>query len=335
MLRERELGFSGEAAGQLAGTILRLAPSADWTLALHIAQARAYDGPTLSPERGTVLRTSAGQREYARWRKRYRLENAATPFEAYLALTLECDFAEVPGESTDLHGALVQARAAYPDAALIQYKVGTCRQVSSDLLEPLLALKVPYDEVHLFLARDAIRQGQLVTAEHHLRLARAAFPKEATADAMLASLYLNIDEFDQAIQACRDALDLLPHSPGLLMGLARGLTQAERPEEALDVLRALQATGSWASSDIQLWRARNLLTLSRLDDAAAAIGLARQQDPSQEVLKWSEIIAYNRKKYDDALTWFRAALAYSDQDCDVWFYGAASFETSGDASLTS
>jgi hypothetical protein len=100
---------------------------------------------------------------------------------------------------------------------------------------------------------------------------------------------------------------------------------------ALDALASLETTGSWAPSDIALWRAKNQTALSNFDAAETQIALARTENRSQEVLRWSEVIAYERKRYEDARHWFTVALMVSQQDCDVWFYGAASMEPTADA----
>lgn len=323
LLRARELGFSEGPAWAVVTAALPRKPSMDRSIVLDIVRAVPHrlaslgtDGRRPSPE-AEVLR---------RWRQRFDQRAAATPFEAYIALTLACRFRD-SGDGPALARPAVGSDApSLPPSPLLQYRSATCGNADADGLMRLLRDHPRFQEAHLLLGQDFAATNRYAGAERHLLLARVAFPDQPTPNAALGGLLASLEAHGEAVPVFRDALRLAPAHPGLLMGLVRSLSFSGLPKEALTAINELAATNSRAAWELHYWRAWNYERLEDLARAEHEAARARGLLSSFDVFKLSLTIASQRGDHAAAKAWFLQALDHTDQDCEVWLLGAQSHE---------
>ena len=195
-------------------------------------------------------------------------------------------------------------------------KGGDATQASNDLLEALkLSPETPADT--LLAARIAQAAGQNDAAEAAYRRLLAKDPKSASANAGLAHLLMHQEQFPEAEQLLRAALQQTPDDPTLNAELASDLA-AQDKAEALPLLQKLHDAHP---ADPAITRMLADVTAQAGDAAGSdklysALLAAHPDDPDLLLAHGQNLI--RQLKYAEAFKVFEKATNIDSADGDAW-----------------
>lgn len=205
-------------------------------------------------------------------------------------------------------------------------------QASTDLLEALkISPETPRDT--LLAAELAEQSGQTDAAEAAYRRVLAKDPKSAEAQAGLAQILIKKQQFPEAEQLLRSAMQQAPDDPGLNAELATTLAAQNKPE-ALPLLQKLHAAHPQDENITRMLAD----VLSDAGNAAAADPLyvallsAHPDDLDLLVAHGQNLI--RMENYSQAFAVFTKATQIAPKDPDAWSGLAFAASKTGQPSIT-
>src|SRR3954470_7743817 len=126
------------------------------------------------------------------------------------------------------------------------------------------------------------RAGELDAALAKARAMVARHPEDPESHLTLGELYLRLGDSEAAAAALDEAWQAAPRSRKWKVAgrVARGLAEAGRPEEALELLRPLDAT--MAAGPLSVERASLERRLGRSEEAVAELAAGLEENPYYE-----------------------------------------------------
>jgi tetratricopeptide (TPR) repeat protein len=205
-------------------------------------------------------------------------------------------------------------------SALVRFKAATCGANDAKALEGLLEADGRFVELHYYLGLNATLHGKIDEALDRLQRAYAWRPRWPSVTNAIASTYLTLEEFDEAVAFFDRTLDVVPAHPDALLGRIRALTYAGKYEASLATVERLLALEHWYVGDARYWRAFNETQLARNEEAWADVELAAKLLVNAEVPKLAGLIAYRRQQVDVARTKFEESYTRNRTDCETGYY---------------
>jgi tetratricopeptide (TPR) repeat protein len=264
-----------------------------------------------------LARMQMAYRNRDAWTEWLRVHADEDPLAAYLSLAFNCAY--VPAGQQAI-AEWVKRVPAWSETSLIRFKAATCAANDAKALDALLQADGRFVELNYHLGLSAMLGGRIDEAIERLQRAhawRARWPANTTA---LASLYLTLEEYDQAVEFYDRTLAVVPAHPDALLGRARGLTYAGKYAESLETIERLLALERWLIGDARYWRAYNETQLARNDEAWEDIELAAKSLVNAEVPKLAGLIAYRRKQVEVARVKFDESYTRNRLDCETGYY---------------
>ncbi len=322
-LRQRELGMADEGYLRRAQDLIGMREDLKAAFAPHlytIDSVPRRDARFNAPGDANALRRSQELRaKFPALVEERRLLADADPLAAYGWLAFYCTHTGSQEDRSPgtLLGPLVQMRSA----ALVDYRVGTCKGPESEPLTALLEREPRYVEITYWLAQVAQGRTQIEDAERLFGIAFKWRPRWPAVTASLGNLYFAFEENDRALDFFDRTVALVPDHPEALIGRIKALSLLNRPKEAFDAIDAvLNGETRVFPGEAFYWRAWNYTQTSDLDMAWVAIEEANRLWINSEVLKLGGIIAYRRLQRPTARERFEAALKLVPDDCETAFY---------------
>jgi len=309
-LRAKELGLPYQPWLDRARAAMPAGP--EWPLYLEIAGVVRVD--PLSGDREEILTLTTSQRRPAEtvqgWRAALAGGTASAMFRTYLDLTLACSL----GQRQD---AIAAAQLVFPDAPLIQYRIGTCGSPSH--LEQLRAARADYVDADLPLGRNALEQpvADQEEALRRFRSARAAFPESALIAASIGDVHREREEWAEALEAYDATLTLVPTHRDALLGRTIALSNLARHDEAIATATRLLDLGNWLIGGAYFWRGWNQYNLGNMTAARADVDEARTRAKAAATFVLSGMIAWRQQDLDFAENEFETALSIDKGQCEA------------------
>lgn len=176
------------------------------------------------------------------------------------------------------------AAAQEPDNGEVEYSLGVALLEGGEPGSALPYLRKslahsPSDPVlWANLVRADFESGDTPAAIQSIDKAMAAIPQNATLEVVLARLCLTHGQAQKALALLESADHVLPHEPEIGFLLCRANLLAERPVQAVDILKSLSpSTGT--SGEWYHLMAQALAQLGNLEEARGQISLAIEADP--------------------------------------------------------
>lgn len=147
--------------------------------------------------------------------------------------------------------------------------------------ERAIALSGTFTQVHVNYALNVlVATGELEKAEHLLVDAVTADPLSPSVRRDLGWVHFYQGRFDEALADFRQALAWDPMLPFATQGVARALTFAGRPEEAIAVWQGRPPTdGDW-----EIWVTRAYVDAGRTADVRRVMAAPRNRHPSRQAV---------------------------------------------------
>jgi Flp pilus assembly protein TadD len=119
-------------------------------------------------------------------------------------------------------------------------------------------------------AEDKLAKGKKDEAVNHLNRALEIFPNYFIAAQKLGLVYLEMEQYRQAVVPLQKAINVNPKAAPAYLGIGMALVNLDRPEVALEALKEAQTLnpGSWR---VHLYSGIALLNLGRLDEAEKSL----------------------------------------------------------------
>ena len=251
------------------------------------------------------------------WTAWLRVHADEDPLAAYLSLAFNCAY--VPAGQQAIPEWLTRV-PAWSETPLVRFKAATCAANDPKALDALLQADGRFVELNYHLGLNAMLRGRVDEAIDRLQRAHRWRPRWPAITTALASLYLSMEEYDDAVEYFDRTLAVVPAHPDALLGRARALTYAGKYAESLATIERLLALERWLVGDARYWRAYNETQLARNDEAWADIELAAKLLVNAEVPKLAGLIAYRRKQVDVARVKFDESYARNRTDCETGYY---------------
>lgn len=180
-----------------------------------------------------------------------------------------------------------------------------------------------FEEVGVLLGEAELGRGRLVSAEEALVPALAAMPDLVPARVLVGDIRQRMEDFPAALAAYDTLLARVPDHREALLGRVKSLGWLGRHHDAVATADTMLTLGTWYTGEAQYWKAWNLYTLKRLDEARAAVDAARSLMVNADLSYLGGAIAFQQQRPDDALKDFDAALDLEDRHCEAHFDRAA------------
>jgi arylsulfatase A-like enzyme/Flp pilus assembly protein TadD len=185
------------------------------------------------------------------------------------------------------------------------------------LCDEMLRERPGFADCHLQMSKIALAEGQPDAAFAAARKAVAVGPKNAKAQAHLASLLRERGDLDGAIAHYRLALEAEPESPDTRMALGRALADKGQVDEAARLVGAASsALPESASASTQLGFV--LAKQGKLEEAVAAYHRALALDPgSAETHAYLGAALASLSRWDEAIAHFEQSLAARPDNAEL------------------
>jgi arylsulfatase A-like enzyme/Tfp pilus assembly protein PilF len=185
------------------------------------------------------------------------------------------------------------------------------------LCDEMLRERPGFADCHLQMSKIALAEGQPEAAFAAARKAVAVGPKNAKAQAHLASLLRERGDLDGAIAHYRQALETEPDSPDTRMALGRALADKGQVDEAAQLVGAASsALPESASAATQLGFV--LAKQGKLEEAVAAYRRALALDPaSAETHAYLGAALASLSRWDEAIVHFEQSLAARPDNAEL------------------
>jgi tetratricopeptide (TPR) repeat protein len=321
-IRERELGMVDEGYVARARTLLSAASTqpAIVPLALDVADALPFGGVARAASSDADLNRNALMRAHRDAWSATLSELAPTDLLAsYVWLAFSCG-----SNDTRASFEIVAPTDPFRDVQLVAFRSATCRTIAPDPLHAILERDPRFVEVKYYLALYDVRGlvrgvDNLDEADRLYAEAYAWHPAWPLLTQAVANIAMTVEEFDRANTFYDRTLSYDPRAADTLLGKARALTYQGRNAEAIATLDLLVAE-HWLPGDARYWRALNLSTLGRNDEAWTDIEEAAKLLVNADVPKLAGLIAYRRRELDISRAKFDESRERNPKDCETGFY---------------
>jgi tetratricopeptide (TPR) repeat protein len=180
-----------------------------------------------------------------------------------------------------------------------------------------------FDEVDAIVGEAELAGGRLVSADEALGRALSAFPSLVPALALRGDLRQRMEDFALAVTLYDDLLARLPEHREALLGRLQCLGFLGRHDQAVIAADRMLQLGTWYQGEAQYWKAWNLFSLGRLDEARASVDAARTLMVNADLSYLGGAIAFRQQRLDAAQLDFDAALELESRHCEAHFDRAA------------
>jgi len=315
VLRSKELGLS--YAPWLER--VRALAAADGSSALVLA---IVDAAPVDPLTDREASLNVGGRAKARaavpgWRQDLQTASGSEAFRAYLEVSLICSFQGAPERETSL------AAARWPEAPLVQYRIGSCASSHGKTLTELRAGDEAFVDADLALGRFALDNGASPDQDEALRRfqsALSAFPNSPAIATTLGLLHQAREEWPQALTTFDAALAESPGHVDASLGRTISLSNLGRREEAIDTATRMIVAGQWFVGEALYWRAWNELQLNQLTAARNDANRALTMVANAPMFVLSGLIDWRLRRLDTAEEEFQRALTMDFGQCEAAQY---------------
>lgn len=315
VLRSKELGLPYQHWLDRARTLAAATGSSAVGLAI-------VDAAPVDPLTDREASLNVGGRAKARaavpgWRQELQTASGSAAFRAYLEVSVICGFQGAPEREASL------AATEWPQAPLVQYRIGSCASSYGKTLGALRARDNAFVDADLTLGRYALEDGTNPDQDEALRRfqsALAAFPTSPAIATTLGLLHQAREEWPEALSVFDAALAESPAHVDALMGRTISLSNLGRREEAIDTATRMIEAGQWFVGEALYWRAWNELQLNRLAAARSDADRARTLVANAPMFVLSGIIDWRLRRLDAAEEEFQQALTMDFGQCEAAHY---------------
>ncbi len=208
----------------------------------------------------------------------------------------------------------------HPDDGALSFTRLTLLRGSLDDLTAFRTDHPSFDEVDALIGEAELAGGRLVSADEALGRALTAFPSLVPALALRGDLRQRMEDFALALSLYDDLLARLPEHREALLGRLKCLGFLGRHVEAIATADRMLDLGTWYIGEAWYWKAWNLFSLGRLDDARASVDAARVA-PGQRrsSATWAASSPFGSSGLDDAQRDFDAAIDLESRHCEAHF----------------
>ena len=320
-IRERELGTEDSGylvrAREIAATIPAVQQPLLATL-LDVADSLPTRGAAqqLSTD-GELGRMQAASRNRDLWTEQLRAHADEDALSAYLWLGFNCAYTGALQQTLD---EWLTRLPVWRETPLVAFKTAAaCGRSERAALDRLLQADGRFIELNYFLSVSEAFRGRIDPAMEHLQKAYAWRPRWPAVTNSLATDYITLEEFDQAVDFFDRTLAVVPNYTDAFLGKVRALTYAGRHIEALATVDQWLVLNRYVG-DARYWRALNEAQLERYDEAWTDIELSAKLLINAEVPKLAGIIAYRRKQLDVSRAKFEESRERKRDDCETGYY---------------
>lgn len=315
VLRSKELGLPYEPWLER----VRALAAADGASATFLAIVEAAAVDPLADREASF---NVGGRAKARaavpgWRQDLQAASGSAVFRAYLDVSLVCGFQGAPERETSL------AATEWPQAPLVQYRIGSCGSKYGQTLAALRASDSAFMDADLPLGRYALEDGVNPDQDEALRRfqsAATAFPTSPLIATALGLLYQSREEWPEALAAFDAALTVSPAHVDASMGRTVSLSNLARRGEAIETATRMIEAGQWFVGEALYWRAWNELQLGQLTVARADADRARTMVANAPMFVLSGLIDWRLRRLESAEEEFQQALTMDFGQCEAAHY---------------
>lgn len=211
----------------------------------------------------------------------------------------------------------------HPDDASLSFTRLTLLRGSLDELNAFHAAHPSFDEVEAIVGEAELARGRLVSADEAFARALEALPSLVPALALRGDLRQRMEDYATALDLYDALLTRLPEHREALLGRLKCLGFLARHEEAIAAADRMLELGTWYLGEVHYWKAWNLFSLGRLDDARVSVDAARTLMVNADVSYLGGVIAFRQQRLDDAQQDFDAAIELEERHCEAHFDRAA------------
>ena len=217
----------------------------------------------------------------------------------------------------------------HPDDVALSFTRLALLRSSLDEVSAFHGAHPSFDEADALACEAELARGRLVSADEAFARVLVALPL-VPALALRGDLRQRMEDLDTALTLYDALLDRLPEHREALHGRLKSLGFLGRHADAIDTADRMLALGTWYIGEAQYWKAWNLFSLARLDEARAAVDEARRLLVNADLSYLGGVIAFRQQRPDDALRDFDAAIELEDRHCEAHFDRAALWLTQKD-----
>lgn len=221
-------------------------------------------------------------------------------FGAYIYISLMSSVSAIRGEA--LGPKISGIIDIHSESPPVLYKYALSTDADPELLDKSLQLEPRFHEAHYFLAKTALKEGDLYGGDAHLAEAYRHFPDSLTMVTLLGETALEMGEMERSLEHYEKATSLAPTHRGALLGKAKCLSFLGRNRDAIQLLHEMIALGKWYLGEAHYWLAWNEHELGQTERAVSTIEEAKKYLPMDtEVFTLSGIMAFEQERIDQAI----------------------------------
>jgi tetratricopeptide (TPR) repeat protein len=328
-IRERLIGLYPGAYQDAPARLAAGAASVDVEAAQDVLGVIAWRRGTL----GLGTGMPAGQQDLPRLRARRVALDVAAEQDAWHATLLLALVATNPMIALDEGQAPVRGALPgldrdtwwrrHPDDASLSFTRLTLLRGSLDDLASFMGAHPSFAEIDGLVGEAELARGRLVSADEAFARVLEALPTLVPALALRGDLRQQMEDFALATTLYDSLLVRVPEHREALLGRTKSLGFQGRHDDAMQTADRMLQLGTWYMGEAHYWKAWNLFTVRRLDEARASVDAARRLMVNADVHYLGGVIAFNQQRLDDALRDFDEAVALEGRHCEAHYDRAA------------